>query len=210
MPADHFSAAYDAATKSISAVTCALAVILAVVIHNLIAVGILVVVLALSFAYAPRGYEISESAITVKRLIGDVRVPLENLRAVRRVTQDDLRGTVRLWGSGGLFGYYGLFRTSKLGRCTWYATNRKNLIVAIGASKTTVFSPDDVDGFLKAIREEAQLPESSSREMDEGPVELIPAAANPATLWIGLILVIFAALGVLAAILLTLRARGAV
>jgi hypothetical protein len=92
--------------------------------------------------------------ITVKRGIGKVRVPLENLREARRVTADDLQGRVRLGASGGLFGYYGLFRTTKLGRCISYVTDRKNMVVLIGASGTTVFSPDDVEGFLRAIRTE--------------------------------------------------------
>jgi hypothetical protein len=56
-----------------------------------------------------------------------------------------------LFGSGGLFGYYGLFRTRALGRSTWYVTNRKNRIVLIAGAKTFVLSPDDVDGFLRAL-----------------------------------------------------------
>jgi len=61
-------------------------------------------------------------------------------------------GGIRLFGDGGLFGYYGLFRTSKLGKCTWYVTNRRNAVVMIASSKTYIFSPDDVDGFVAAIR----------------------------------------------------------
>ena len=108
----------------------------------------MIVVFLLSYAYSPRAYSVSNGAIIVKRLIGNVRVPPENLRVLRKIEKDDLRGCMRLWGSGGLFGYYGLFRTSKLGRCTWYATNRKKLVVAIGEKTTTVLSPDDVDSFF--------------------------------------------------------------
>ena len=42
-------------------------------------------------------------------------VPLLDIREVRPATKDDFGGCIRLFGNGGLFGYYGLFRTSKLG-----------------------------------------------------------------------------------------------
>ena len=121
-------------------------------------------VLILAFAYSPRGYVISDRAIAVKRLIGDVVVPMENVREARRSDAGDLRGCIRLWGSGGLFGYYGLFTTTRLGRCTWYVTDRKNIVVIATESKTTLYSPDDVDAFLETIRASVPVREGSSSE----------------------------------------------
>lgn len=150
-----FAASYDTATKVVSGVVCAglLAAAAATMaaVHNIFVGGLVLLTLALTYAYSPRGYRVAERSILVNRLVGKVRVPLEGIREARRIRADDLRGCIRLWGSGGLFGYYGLFRTASLGRCTWYVTNRKNAVVVIGASKTTVYSPDDVDGFLAAI-----------------------------------------------------------
>lgn len=83
-------------------------------------------------------------------MIGKARISLEGLREARRANADDMQGAIRLWGSGGFFGYYGLFRTSRLGRCWWYVTNRRNLVVVI-AGQTALFSPDDVDGFLASL-----------------------------------------------------------
>ena len=50
----------------------------------------------LCYAYSPRKYAISEQSIVVKRLIGDVRIPLDNVREVRAATPDDFQGCVRL------------------------------------------------------------------------------------------------------------------
>jgi hypothetical protein len=169
--------------------------------HNPIVAAILILVFTLSYVYSPRSYTVSGKTIVVKRLIGDVGVPLENLRAARRIDADDLRGCIRLWGSGGLFGYYGLFRTTKLGRCNWYATNRKNLFVAIGAEKTAVFSPDDVDGFLRGIRQEVPVPAGIA---GEAAVEVAVKQSGRTALWVALIMIIFASLGTLAAVLLLL------
>ena len=121
------------------------------------------VLFLISYAYSPRGYAALDKALIVKRLIGNVRIPLDDIREARMATADDLSGCIRLWGSGGLFGWYGLFRTSKLGKCTWYVTNRGNAVVLVTSEKTAVVSPDDVDGFLGTIR--TAVPKVAPRDL---------------------------------------------
>ena len=151
MPAS-FTASYDRVTKIVSAVVCLGLGILIATVHNFFVACVSAAVVVFGYAFSPRGYVVTEGAILVQRLIGNVRVPLTNLREARLTTLEDMPGGVRLWGSGGMFGYYGLFRTSKLGKCTWYVTNRRKMLVVVTESKTTLYSPDDVDGFLAAIR----------------------------------------------------------
>ena len=154
-----FSASYDRTTKIITAVVCVILVVIPFItkIFALSALGWLLI--AVCYAYSPLGYAVLERSIVVKRLIGRVRIPLDGVREIRAATSDDFRGCLRLWGSGGMFGYYGLFRTSKLGKCTWYVTSRARAVVLITETKTTLFSPDDVDGFLAAVRAEVPVPE---------------------------------------------------
>jgi hypothetical protein len=116
-----------------------------------------VAIIVLSYAYSPRGYAIQERTIVVKRLIGNARISLDGVSELRKADADDFRGCIRLFGDGGLFGYYGLFRTSKLGKCWWYVTNRSNAMIVITGAKTVVISPDDVDGFIAAIRPASAL-----------------------------------------------------
>jgi len=157
-----FSAPYDTTTKIITAVVCVILVVvpLSTKIFALAALGW--VLIAVCYAYSPLGYAISDRSIVVRRLIGRVRIPLDGVREIRAATPDDFRGCLRLWGNGDLFGYYGLFRTSKLGKSTWYVTNRSKAVVLITETKTTLFSPDDVDGFLAAVRAEVPVAGASS------------------------------------------------
>lgn len=148
----HFSASYDLTTKIVSAVVAVTMLVIAAVVHNIGVGWLSLAILILAFGFSPRAYAVSDGMITVRRPIRNVQVPIRNLREARRVNPEDLKGCIRLWGSGGLFGYYGLFRTTKLGRCIWYATNRKNFVVVTTESKTTLYSPDDVDGFLETVR----------------------------------------------------------
>jgi hypothetical protein len=157
-----FAASYDRTTKIISIVVCLgfLAVIVAV--HNIVLTSLSVLILVVAYAYSPRGYVLADRSILVKRMAGAVRVPLGEIREARRASLDDFRGCVRLWGSGGLFGYYGLFTTDKLGKCTWYVTNRSKGVVVITGAKTVLFSPDEPDGFLDTIRTYAPVSVSSA------------------------------------------------
>ena len=146
-----FSASYDLTTKIVSLLVL-IAVLGAVVVSQSIVIAFLLfLVFCLTYAYSARGYVCQGRSVVVKRLVGDVTIPLDGLREARTTTKDDFCGCVRLWGCGGLFGYYGLFRTKKLGKCTWYMTNRKNAVVLVTEAKTVLLSPDDVSGFLAAV-----------------------------------------------------------
>ena len=147
-----FSASYDRTTKILSTIVCLGLLAVIVIVHNFVLSCMSLLVIVLCFAYSPRGYVLDGGSILVQRLAGTIRIPLDELREVRRTTPDDFRGGIRLWGSGGLFGYYGLFSTAKLGKSTWYVTNRSNGVVVITAAKTVLFSPDGAEVFLAAIR----------------------------------------------------------
>jgi hypothetical protein len=160
MPSTTFAAPYDRTTKILTAVISVALLAAVVAIQNVIVAAISALVIVLAYAYSPRGYTVVDRSVVVQRLVGNARVPLEDVREARPASKDDFIGCIRLWGSGGLFGYYGVFRTNKLGRSTWYATDRSRAVVVITGSKTVLFSPDEVDGFLSAIRGEAPVLEA--------------------------------------------------
>lgn len=149
-----FGSSYDTLAKVITAI--AIATLAAIpFITRTWWTGLLCLLVALSaFGYSPRGYFVGERMIRIRRFIHDAEIPLQSVREVRKVTPDDLKWTVRLFGSSGFFGFYGLFQMSRLGRCTWYATRIKPSAVVITAAKTALFTPDDVNGFLEAVREQ--------------------------------------------------------
>jgi hypothetical protein len=158
-PSTSFSASYDKTTKAVSAGVFVFLLLLTLLIPGAGAIRCLgALLLAGAYAWSPRSYTISEGSIIVKRLIGSARIPVSGIREARIATPDDFRGCIRLFGNGGLFGYYGQFRTAKLGICTWYVTNQSHAVVVVTRAGTSVFSPDDVDGFLAAIRAAAPVP----------------------------------------------------
>ncbi len=155
-----FSASYDSATKFISAAVCLVLLGAAIATRSTLVACLSILVIGLSYAYSPRSYVISEGTLFIRRLVGKAGIPLNAMREVRAAESDDLKGCTRLFGNGGLFGYYGLFRTSKLGKCSWYVTNRGNAVILITGAKTMVLSPDDVNGFVATLRIAASMPDA--------------------------------------------------
>lgn len=154
---DDFSVSYDRTTKVVTALGCVLLAIPAATVHNIAVRIVAILTVLVSFAYSVRSYSFAEGSVVVNRLIGNVRVPLEGIREARPATADDFSGCIRLWGSGGMFGYYGWFRTSRLGTCKWYVTDRSKAVVVRTETQTILFSPDEGDRFLERIRAAAPM-----------------------------------------------------
>jgi len=147
-----FTASYDTTTKVVSGAVCVLLIGVPGAVVSPWFCLVSGAILLAAYAYSVRGFHLQDGAIVIKRLVGDVTIPISAITEIRRATPDDLRWTIRLMGSGGLFGYYGLFRTSALGKCTWYVTNRSNNVVVRTASKVMLLSPDEPDAFVAAVR----------------------------------------------------------
>jgi len=174
-----FGARYDALTKMVSWGVVALLVAVPVIApqagwFTAPAALAAAVVIALSFAYSPRGYQISGGFFRVKRLIGDVVIPLDRLRSVREATAADFWGSVRLWGSGGLFGYFGWFWSKGLGRSLWYVTDRTKAVVVTDGEKIILVSPDNHDEFVAAIRQAEAGALATDAPPESGPAFSFP------------------------------------
>ncbi|HVW12160.1 MAG TPA: PH domain-containing protein [Bryobacteraceae bacterium] len=172
-----FTVSYDSAAKTISIAVCVMFLALGLSTAS-IAVGIVfALILAASFAWSPTGYSIEDGFLSAHRVIGNFRIPLASIREVRIAAKEDLQGTLRIFGSGGLFGYYGVFRSSNLGKSTWFMTRHSHAVVVVTSAGTYMFSPDDVDGFISWIR-----PAGSGPVARFAPV---PApSSRPAAAWI--------------------------
>src|ERR1039458_8505304 len=107
-----FAASYDLTTKIVSAVVCVMMLAVAFGIHSWIVGAIALLSILVAYAYSPRSYCISGQSVRILRLAGSADLPLDPVREARRATRQDLRGCIRLWGSGGGVGWHRLFGTS--------------------------------------------------------------------------------------------------
>ncbi|HEX3345897.1 MAG TPA: PH domain-containing protein [Polyangiaceae bacterium] len=116
-------------------------------------VAALGVVLALSWAMAPRALVVDGGELRVERRAWQpLRVPLSSIASAAPLHPLG-RGTLRLFGVGGFFGSYGLFSNRELGRFRLYATRsgQAMIVYRTGSALPLVLTPDDVAGAIGAI-----------------------------------------------------------
>ncbi len=106
---------------------------------------------AATFAGRVRGYTLAEDAITVRRGLWNTRLSLDGLRSVTGDVEA-MRGSIRLFGNGGLFSITGRFWNRQLG---WYralATDPGRAVVLRYPKRTIVITPHDPQHFIMRAR----------------------------------------------------------
>jgi hypothetical protein len=133
-------------------------------------VGALVALLSPAVAvgailFVVRGYEIDSIELRIERLLWTTGIPLP---AVARVWADPkaLRGSLRIFGNGGLYSITGLYWSRKLGRYRAFITDPKRTVVVLGAGRVLVVSPSEPALFVDRVR--ALHPGAASGAPDEG------------------------------------------
>jgi hypothetical protein len=104
------------------------------------------------WALAPRGFAIGDGRLRILRNgWPSTVIPLDAIRTVGVLDPDALRGSLKLLGMGGLFGYYGLFRSPTLGSYRLHATRAGGLVMVRTEGRTLVLTPEPPDAFAEAL-----------------------------------------------------------
>ena len=85
----------------------------------------------------------------IHRLIKDVKIDRKNIKSIELIDRQKISWSLRTFGIGGLFGYFGNFANSKMGRMTWYATRRdRTVLVVTNGGKKIILTPDDPEKLI--------------------------------------------------------------
>lgn len=121
---------------------------------SIFTIGLFVSIFAFCFFYRIKGYVVENGKITVIRPFRDVTIDITQIKDVYTVPKDSLRWTIKTFGNGGLFGYFGHFYNSYHGNLIWYATKRDNYLIIETLDKgKIVLTPDDVK-MISALKRE--------------------------------------------------------
>jgi hypothetical protein len=97
-----------------------------------------------------RGYTVMPDAILVQRLLWETRLPLTDLQSAWFVP-DAMRGSIRIFGNGGLFSFSGFFRNKTLGTYRAFVTDPHRTVVLRFSSRNVVVSPSTPEDFVHEI-----------------------------------------------------------
>lgn len=118
-------------------------------------IALSVLVLALlpgSALFVIRGYRLDGAQLYVRRLLWETPVDLRGLDLVR-FDPASLKGSIRLFGNGGLFSFSGVFWNRHLGRYRAFVTDHAKAVVLRISGRTVVVSPADPLGFVAEVLE---------------------------------------------------------
>lgn len=108
------------------------------------------VILLGTLPFIVRGYVIADGELRIERLGWENRFALADVVSVE-ANPDAMRWSLRLFGDGGLFGYFGWFWNRRLGTYRAYGTNPKNTVVLKLNDRTIVVTPHDPARFVAEV-----------------------------------------------------------
>lgn len=113
--------------------------------------GLPLVILVGCALFTVRGYELAGGELLVHRLLWPTRISLDGLRSVAH-DPEAVRGSLRLFGNGGLFSFSGWFRNKPLGVYRAYVTDHRRIVVLTWDQRRIVVSPEPPERFVEALR----------------------------------------------------------
>ena len=111
-----------------------------------------IVFLGITSLFAVRGYGLEGNTLYVQRLGWHTQIPLDRLESAA-IDSHAMERSIRTWGNGGLFGFVGHFWNRKLGAYYAYATRLDCAVVLVFQDRKLVVTPDDPEGFVRALRD---------------------------------------------------------
>lgn len=113
---------------------------------------LLLVLMSALYVLKTDSISVSDSGITIDRKAFPVQIAYDEIKNIRAAQDGEMKGAIRTFGNGGVFGYTGPFYNKKLGSMTWYCTQRKNYIIIDRTNnKRLIITPDDPAGFISAV-----------------------------------------------------------
>ena len=109
----------------------------------------LLLIYFIAFAFRPINYTLTPDKLIIHRLFLDVKIERNNIKSVELIEKEKISWSIRIFGVGGLFGYYGKFANTKLGSMTWYATRKDRMVlVRTIDTRKIILTPDNPDKFI--------------------------------------------------------------
>jgi hypothetical protein len=159
-------------------------------------VAAILLILPIAWAFAPKGFAIEGAALRVERPVLAPEIPLSAIRRVSFLPADARYTVLRVFGTSGLFGYYGRFWSRRLGSFRMYATRRRGLVLVETEAARYVLSPDPPERFVEAL-----LARAPRARVGNAPAQAGGATSSRAAWLVPLLGVLAVAIAILAVLL---------
>jgi hypothetical protein len=152
---------YPKADRTVSIITTAALIVAALLLYNVVRDGatsrsvteaLFIPIVAGAWCFHPRYYLMDNDSLKINRPAGSITIPYNRIKFAGYVSRDDLGDYARMFASGGLFGYFGLYRSKSAGAFFMWCANKKDLIaITQDDDKVIIISPPDPDSFIDSF-----------------------------------------------------------
>lgn len=106
-------------------------------------------VFAITYSFRPINYIITENQLIIHRLFKDVVIEKTAIKSVIVLDEKKLAWSIRTFGVGGYYGFFGKFANTEMGNMTWYATRKDNTVLVLTAeNEKIILTPDEPEAFV--------------------------------------------------------------
>ena len=112
---------------------------------------LLLITIGITYLFAPKYYRIENGNVIIVRPLSNIILPFNEILSAEESKDLKFFNTIRTFGSGGLFGYFGKCWNSRIGSFSLYGTQRKNwILITSSKGEKYIITPDD-KGMLEEI-----------------------------------------------------------
>ncbi len=112
-----------------------------------IAISILIVPVIV-YLYSPKKIILEDDRIVIKRVLGSVEIPYAKIKEIFFLSKPKM---LRLFGSGGFFGYFGIFRFEN--ETVHVYARRIRDFVLIKADKIYLLAPENPEDLIQNLKQ---------------------------------------------------------
>lgn len=105
-----------------------------------------------SLLFVVRSYAIQGGHLAIRRLLWTTVIPILGIHDAG-IDPAAIKGSLRIFGNGGLFGLTGLYWNKRLGRFRLFATDPKKAVVLRLHDRIVVISPEEPEAFLRELEQ---------------------------------------------------------
>ncbi len=123
------------------------------------------------FLWSTRGYRFEGGNLVIEKMAGwKTVIALKDIEHFALVEDFCRLKPVRIFGNGGLFGYYGIFATAEHGTVSCFLTRLKDVVMIQTRKRIFALTPAETARFMTALRAAVSSPSAE--------VEALPALPN--------------------------------
>ncbi len=106
-------------------------------------------VFIITYSFRPINYTITENQLIIHRLIKDVVIEKSAIKRVSVLDEKKIEWSIRTFGVGGYYGFFGKFANTQMGNMTWYATRKDHTVLVVTTeNEKIILTPDEPETFV--------------------------------------------------------------